>query len=108
MLNSLVLVMFPTCCVSFSSNDAIGHCWGPDSQEVLDVTLRSDLIMKELLDYLDAKVGKGRYVLALTADHGVCPMPEVTVRQGNVAARVSPSLLRTERRFPQRGNRLTH
>src|SRR5205807_8997724 len=27
--------------VSFSSNDLIGHSWGPDSQEVLDVTLRS-------------------------------------------------------------------
>ena len=26
--------------VSFSSNDMIGHTWGPDSQEVLDVTLR--------------------------------------------------------------------
>ena len=29
-------------CVSFSSNDLIGHLWGPDSQEVLDITLRSD------------------------------------------------------------------
>ena len=30
--------------VSFSSNDIVGHCWGPDSQEVLDITLRSDVI----------------------------------------------------------------
>ena len=37
-------------CVSFSSNDPVGHTWGPDSQEVLDVTLRSDRIVKELLD----------------------------------------------------------
>ena len=29
-------------CLSFSSNDIIGHAFGPDSQEVLDVTLRSD------------------------------------------------------------------
>src|SRR5262249_14399304 len=35
-------------CLSFSSNDAVGHVWGPDSEEVLDVTLRSDLIVKEL------------------------------------------------------------
>jgi predicted AlkP superfamily pyrophosphatase or phosphodiesterase len=35
--------------MSFSSNDAVGHRWGPDSQEVLDVTLRSDLIVNELL-----------------------------------------------------------
>jgi hypothetical protein len=63
--------------VSFSSNDYIGHAWGPDSQEVLDVTLRSDVIVKELLEFLDAKVGKGRYLVALSADHGVCPLPEV-------------------------------
>ncbi len=63
--------------VSFSSNDIVGHTWGPDSQEVLDVTLRSDALIANLLEYLDMKVGKGQYVLAITADHGVCPMPEV-------------------------------
>jgi hypothetical protein len=75
-------------CVSFSSNDAIGHVWGPDSQEVLDVTLRSDAIVRDLLAHLDARVGKGRYVLALTADHGVCPLPEVSRRQGRDAGRL--------------------
>ena len=80
-------------CLSFSSNDGIGHSWGPDSQEVLDVTLRSDLIVKELLTYLDAKVGRGRYVLALTADHGVCPLPSVAQSQGKDAGHVSTKLL---------------
>jgi hypothetical protein len=65
-------------CISFSSNDAVGHVWGPDSQEVLDVTLRSDLIVRDLLEHLDARVGPGRYLLALTADHGICPLPEVS------------------------------
>src|SRR5262249_40098872 len=82
--------------VSFSCNDPIGHCWGPDSQEVLDVTLRSDLIVRELLGYLDAKVGKERYVLALTADHGVTPLPEVSRGQGKEAQRISPSLLKVQ------------
>jgi Type I phosphodiesterase / nucleotide pyrophosphatase len=75
-------------CVSFSSNDPVGHCWGPDSQEVFDTTLRSDLIMRDLLAFLDARVGKGRYVLALTADHGVCPLPEVSRKKGKDAWRV--------------------
>jgi predicted AlkP superfamily pyrophosphatase or phosphodiesterase len=79
--------------VSFSCNDPIGHCWGPDSQEVLDVTLRSDLIVKELLATLDAKVGKGRYTLVLTADHGVCPLPEVIRKQGKEADRIMPGEL---------------
>ncbi len=68
--------------ISFSSNDIIGHTWGPDSQEVLDVTLRSDALIANLLEYLDRKVGKGQYVLAITADHGVCPMPEVRKGEG--------------------------
>jgi predicted AlkP superfamily pyrophosphatase or phosphodiesterase len=79
-------------CLSFSSTDLVGHCWGPDSQEVLDVTLHSDRVVKELLDYLDAKVGKGRYIIGVTADHGVCPIPEVARRQGKDAGRISPEL----------------
>jgi predicted AlkP superfamily pyrophosphatase or phosphodiesterase len=80
-------------CISFSSNDPIGHCWGPDSQEVMDVTLRSDLIVRDLLAHLDAKVGRGRYVLALTADHGVCPLPEFHRAHGGHAVRVSVKAL---------------
>jgi hypothetical protein len=77
-------------CLSFSSNDLIGHCWGPDSQEVMDVTLRSDQIVRRLLEHLDARVGRGRYVLALTADHGVCPLPEHRRAQGRHAVRINP------------------
>jgi hypothetical protein len=80
-------------CLSFSSNDAVGHTWGPDSQEVLDVTLRTDAIIKELLACLDRQVGAGRYVLVLTADHGVCPLPEATRHRGGEATRIDPSLL---------------
>jgi hypothetical protein len=74
--------------VSFSSNDSIGHAWGPDSQEVMDMTLRSDLIVEELLEYLDTNVGRGKYILAISADHGVCPIPEVAITQGKDAGRV--------------------
>jgi hypothetical protein len=79
--------------LSFSSNDLIGHCWGPDSQEVLDVTLRSDRIMKDLLDFLDARVGRGRYLVVVSADHGICPIPEVARAQGKDAGRVAKELL---------------
>jgi hypothetical protein len=74
--------------VSFSSNDLVGHAWGPDSQEVLDVTLRSDAMMADLLKFLDDRVGKGNYVLALTADHGICPLPEASAAKGTEARRV--------------------
>jgi hypothetical protein len=80
-------------CVSFSANDPVGHVWGPDSQEVFDVTLRSDLVVKQLLAYLDDRIGKGRYGLALTADHGVCPLPEVSLGKGRDAGRLPSNLL---------------
>ncbi len=85
-------------CLSFSCNDAVGHMWGPDSQEVLDVTLRSDLIVKELLKHLDAKVGKDKYVLVLCADHGVCPLPEVAHDQGKDSGRIDMVLLNSKAR----------
>jgi hypothetical protein len=74
--------------VSFSSNDLLGHAFGPDSQEVLDVTLRSDALMKEFLQFLDDKVGKGNYAVVVTADHGVCPVPEVQKAKGIPAGRI--------------------
>jgi len=74
-------------CVSFSSNDLIGHNWGPDSWEVLDVTLRSDKLIGEFLTLLDGTVGRDNYVVAITADHGVCPLPER--KRYPAAARVS-------------------
>jgi hypothetical protein len=80
-------------CLSFSSNDAVGHAWGPDSQEVLDTTLRTDRQLERLLGFLDARVGKGRYAVALTADHGICPLPEVAHARTGTGARLDPTLL---------------
>ncbi len=83
--------------ISFSSNDGIGHTWGPDSHEVMDVTLRSDAIVADLLAFLDGRVGPGRYLLGLTADHGVCPLPEVSRAKGEAGAlRVDPVELQKE------------
>ena len=82
-------------CVSFSCTDPIGHAWGPDSQEVLDGMLRADLIVKGMLDMLDAKVGKGRYELVLSADHGVCPLPEASLKKGRDAGRIPATALLT-------------
>jgi hypothetical protein len=43
--------------VSFSSNDLVGHTFGPDSQEVLDVTLRSDRLVAASLFISFVNVG---------------------------------------------------
>ncbi len=82
-------------CLSFSCNDLVGHAWGPDSHEVLDTTLRTDLLMKDMLDFLDAKVGKGRYVMVMSADHGICPIPETAKKQGIAAGRLVTDVLKS-------------
>jgi hypothetical protein len=75
--------------VSFSVLDSIGHNLGPRSHEVQDVLFRLDRTIGELLDGLDKKVGAGRYVVALTGDHGVAPVPEQALKLGLDAGRVS-------------------
>lgn len=80
-------------CISFSCTDSVGHVWGPDSQEVLDVTLRADRIMRDLLAHLDAQLGRGAYLMVVSADHGVCPLPEVSRAAGREAGRIDPKLL---------------
>jgi predicted AlkP superfamily pyrophosphatase or phosphodiesterase len=74
--------------ISFSTLDSVGHAFGPRSHEVQDVLLRLDRTIGELLDGLDKKVGAGRYVVALTGDHGVAPVPEQAARLGLDAGRV--------------------
>ena len=56
--------------VSYSSPDYIGHAYAPNSIEVEDTYLRLDKELGEMLDYLDAKIGKDEYVVFLSADHG--------------------------------------
>jgi hypothetical protein len=77
--------------LGFSANDLIGHSWGPDSHEVLDATLRADRLVAEMVKYLDEHVGAGRYALLVTADHGVCPLPERAQADHPEAVRYSPS-----------------
>src|SRR5690606_5287965 len=55
--------------VSFSSTDYIGHILGPRSIELQDTYLRLDLTIADFLTYLDKTVGKGNYLVFLTADH---------------------------------------
>jgi len=61
--------------VSYSSVDYVGHAFGPRSWEIQDILVRLDQDLGELFAHLDQKVGKERYVVALTADHGVAPIP---------------------------------
>lgn len=64
-------------CVGFSANDGVGHFFGPQSAEVMDMTVQTDRQIARLLGMLDEQVGRDRYVVALAADHGVKASPPV-------------------------------
>jgi predicted AlkP superfamily pyrophosphatase or phosphodiesterase len=68
--------------ISYSSVDYVGHAFGPRSWEIQDVLIRLDKDLDELFKHLDAKVGRGNYVVALSADHGAVPAPEDMQKTG--------------------------
>lgn len=57
--------------INCASTDYVGHMFGPNSVEEEDVFLRLDKDLASFFTFLDNKVGKGNYLLFLTADHGV-------------------------------------
>lgn len=65
-------------CLGLSAADVIGHQFGPDSYEIADYYSRLDIYLKNFTIMLDKTIGKSNYIIALTADHGVVPMPEYT------------------------------
>lgn len=82
--------------VSLSSTDAVGHRFGPDSREVHDQVLRLDRYLGAFLDTLFALRDSSRIVIALTADHGVSPLPGMRSRyqtQGAGYANVTPAIV---------------
>ncbi len=68
--------------ISYSSVDYVGHEFGPRSWEIQDILVRLDKDLEDLFAFLDKKVGAGNYVVALSADHGVAPIPVDMQRTG--------------------------
>jgi len=56
--------------INCASTDYSGHLVGPNAIEIEDVYLRLDRDLANFFSYLDQKVGKGNYLVFLTADHG--------------------------------------
>jgi arylsulfatase A-like enzyme len=67
--------------IGFSSNDAVGHTYGPDSPEAHAMSVAVDATLGRLFQTLDTLVGMERVLVVLTADHSVNPLPEVLAAQ---------------------------
>lgn len=74
--------------VSLSATDYLGHAYGPDSQEALAALGALDGQLGAFLSFLEARLGRGRLLVALTADHGVTQLPEVAEQLGVSQCRV--------------------
>jgi predicted AlkP superfamily pyrophosphatase or phosphodiesterase len=62
--------------LGFSALDGAGHDHGPESPEVADVLMRLDAALADLFQFLEGRIGLGQVAIALSADHGVMPLPE--------------------------------
>lgn len=72
--------------VSFSTTDAIGHAFGPDSRELHDQIVRLDRYLGAFIDSLYKLRDSATIAFALTADHGVQPNPDVRAMREHVPA----------------------
>ncbi|MFB3827446.1 MAG: alkaline phosphatase family protein [Bryobacteraceae bacterium] len=80
--------------VSFSSNDYIGHRWGPDSSEVREVSIHTDRLLDRFFRFLDARVGLANVLVVLTGDHGVAPTPEAQAARRMPGGRMPARIVR--------------
>ena len=62
--------------INLSTNDFIGHAYGPRSLEVQDCTFRTDRQLGEFAKFIDEHLGDRSWVFGLSSDHGVAPVPE--------------------------------
>lgn len=69
--------------VSLSTLDMIGHAYGPDCFETIDMIYHLDKQLKKFIKSVQKKVGKNKALFVLTADHGVMRMPEYINKNEN-------------------------
>jgi hypothetical protein len=78
--------------VSFSSNDYVGHDFGPEAPEVRAICLETDRVLDKLFKFIDSSIGMSNVLVVFAADHGVAPLPEATAGRrmpgGRMPARI--------------------
>jgi hypothetical protein len=75
--------------VSLSANDIQGHQFGPDSESQEEMILSLDRDLDSFYSWLDKSIGLKNVWLALSADHGIAPIPAEAAKLGIHAARLN-------------------
>src|SRR5579864_5526806 len=82
--------------ISLSANDILGHQVGPDWLEMHDMALAIDHQLAEFFDFLGHQVGLANVWIALSADHGIAPVPAEAAKLRIPSAGLNAVELRTE------------
>jgi hypothetical protein len=64
--------------LNFKEIDFVSHVWSMNSPEMRDAVVAQDVALERMVTFLNQRVGKGDWVLALTADHASMPDPAVS------------------------------
>lgn len=64
--------------LNYKAIDTIGHLFSADGVEMSDALRVQDETLRRLVAFLDERVGRGRWVMAVTADHGTQRDPAVS------------------------------
>jgi len=76
--------------VSYSSNDYVGHFFGPSSLESEDNILQLDRTLADLFAHVDREIGLEHTLIVLSADHGAPEAPGYLESIGVPSGYVSP------------------
>jgi predicted AlkP superfamily pyrophosphatase or phosphodiesterase len=76
--------------ISLSANDILGHQMGPDSSYEQQMVDTLDTQLDTFFTWLDKNIpgGLGNIWIALTADHGIAPIPSAAAQYGLNAATI--------------------
>ena len=82
--------------IGLSANDMLGHAVGPDSPKMRAMALAMDRQLAGFFDFLSKQFGLANVWIALSADHGVAPLPTVGKAMRIPAAGLSNAQLRQQ------------
>ncbi|PYX34239.1 MAG: phosphodiesterase, partial [Acidobacteria bacterium] len=82
--------------VSLSANDILGHKTGPDSADMQAMAMVMDRQLAGFIEFLGHQLGLANVWIALSADHGVAPLPQVAAKLRLPAAGLAADKMRSQ------------
>jgi len=82
--------------ISLSANDILGHQAGPDSPQMRSMALELDRQLADFIVFLGHQIGLANVWLALSADHGVAPLPDFAKTLRLPAANLDAKAMRSQ------------